>query len=126
MVSRLDIVRTAQVLIRSRGESAGFFAASRADQLLEKGDREGAQVWLSIMAAIEKLQSPETYSEREIYEAAVALIAGHGGSALYLARGRLDDCEELGDAPRVEMWKRTIAAIEELQRETPREGERVQ
>ncbi len=38
------------------GEEAARDAATRADTLLEGGDREGHRVWLSILEAIKELQ----------------------------------------------------------------------
>ena len=56
MVSDLDILRCASLMVRQHGEDAGIFAAQRADALLEKGDHEGKRVWTKIVAAIAGLQ----------------------------------------------------------------------
>ena len=56
MTSALDIYRSAKLLIDQHGEEAPIFAAMRADALLEAGDREGRQVWLSIREAIKELR----------------------------------------------------------------------
>ncbi len=41
-LSNLDILRTANILIRNHGEDAPIHAAMRADELLDKGDLDGA------------------------------------------------------------------------------------
>ncbi len=56
MVSDLDILRCASLMIRQHGEEAAIFAAQRADALLDKGDHEGKKVWTNIVAAIAGLQ----------------------------------------------------------------------
>lgn len=41
MISDLDIYRSANVLIRQRGDDAALEAAMRADAMSEKGDLDG-------------------------------------------------------------------------------------
>lgn len=55
-VSRLDIYRSAAVLIREHGDDAPLEAARRADAMLDKGDLEGQRVWRQILAAVKELQ----------------------------------------------------------------------
>lgn len=64
MPSKLDIYRSAAVLVREHGEDADLEAARRADAFLEKGDTGGQRVWLRILAAVKELQntSPEESS----------------------------------------------------------------
>lgn len=57
MISDLDIYRSAQVLIRQRGEDAPIVAALVMDQMLAKGDLEGLAVWKRIAAAVDELLS---------------------------------------------------------------------
>ena len=57
MISELDIWRAANLLIRQHGENAKIIAAHRADELLERGDRDGQIVWLRITRAVAELQS---------------------------------------------------------------------
>ena len=64
MVSELDILRCASLMICQYGEDAGIFAAQRADALLEKGDHEGKRVWTKIVAAISGLQGHPMQFER--------------------------------------------------------------
>lgn len=56
LISDLDILRCANLLIRQYGDAADFYACSRADELFERGDREGQRVWYRILAAIDALQ----------------------------------------------------------------------
>ena len=42
--------------IRQHGDDAGIFAGQRADELLLKGDIEGASTWQAIIRRIEQLQ----------------------------------------------------------------------
>jgi triphosphoribosyl-dephospho-CoA synthetase len=58
-VSDLDILRTATLVIQQHGESAAYYAAGRADELLEQGTVTGAATWRKIVEAIEKLQAME-------------------------------------------------------------------
>jgi hypothetical protein len=52
-----DIWRAANLLIRKHRADAEVVAARRADEMLERGDREGQLVWLRIMRAIVELQA---------------------------------------------------------------------
>ena len=54
-VSDLEILRLAKVLIKQHDASAVCIAASRADELLDVGDLDGAAVWRRIVKAIEAL-----------------------------------------------------------------------
>ena len=56
-VSDRDINATALIVIRQHGGSAAYFAAGRADELLDGGDAEGAALWRRILKAIERLQA---------------------------------------------------------------------
>ncbi len=55
MTADLDIYRTAKVLIDRYGDGASLHAASRADELLDKGDMEGRAVWIRIQEAMLEL-----------------------------------------------------------------------
>ena len=59
MTSDLDIYRSANELIKQRGEVADIEAAMRADERLAAGDMEGEAVWLRIVKAIEELGARE-------------------------------------------------------------------
>ena len=54
-----EIDRAANKLIEQHGEDAPIQAAMRHDELLEKGDMEGATVWKRILRAIDELLSEE-------------------------------------------------------------------
>lgn len=56
MISELDILRAANLLIGQHGANAELFAAQRADLMLERGDREGQLIW--IVRAVAELQAP--------------------------------------------------------------------
>ncbi len=56
MVSDLDIVRSAAVLIRHHGDAAPIEAAIRADDFLDQGDLIGFALWKRILAAVNELQ----------------------------------------------------------------------
>jgi len=56
----LDIWRAATLLIKEHGEDAEIVASQRADQMLDRGDRDGQHVWLRIRRAIADLQSAPT------------------------------------------------------------------
>jgi len=57
LVSDLDIYRAANLLILQHGENAEIFAAQRADEMLDRGERDGQLVWLRIRRAIAELQA---------------------------------------------------------------------
>ena len=59
MTSDLDIIRSANELIKQYGEAADIEAAMRADECLAAGDMEGEAVWLRIVKAVEELLSDE-------------------------------------------------------------------
>jgi hypothetical protein len=63
-------------------------------------------------------------SDPNIFRAAKLLIDQHGGEAATFAAGRADDLLEEGDIEGSAVWRRILAAIEELQR-GPREDETV-
>ena len=56
-VSEIDIWRSANELIKQHGANAGIRAAMKADELLAKGDLDGARVWRRIVRAVEELQA---------------------------------------------------------------------
>ncbi len=58
-MSRINIYRSANVLIRQHGEDAAIEAAMRADAMLEKGDLEGQAVWKRIVRVVEEIQQTE-------------------------------------------------------------------
>ncbi len=55
MISDLDVLRAAQLLVKRHGDNAPVVAAQRADELLDRGDLEGVAVWKSITRAVEEL-----------------------------------------------------------------------
>jgi hypothetical protein len=57
MTPDIDIWRAANLLIKQHGENAEIVAAQRADQMLERGDRDGEILWLRIRRAIIDLQA---------------------------------------------------------------------
>ena len=58
MIIDIDIYRTANLLIEQYGaDGAGMHAAMRADELLARGDMDGAAVWRQVITAIKELQN---------------------------------------------------------------------
>ena len=57
MIPDRDIWRAANLLIREHKAKADIMAARRADEMLERGDRDGQLVWLRIKRAIVELQA---------------------------------------------------------------------
>ena len=47
------------VLIEQHGEDASFWAAQKADAMLESGNLDGKRLWLKILEAIKDLLSKE-------------------------------------------------------------------
>jgi len=58
MIDDRDIWRAANLLIREHQNHAEVVAARRADEMLERGDRDGQLVWHRIMRATVELQRP--------------------------------------------------------------------
>lgn len=56
MIPDRDIWRAVKLLIREHGADAEIVAARRADEMLERSDRDGQLVWLRIRRAIVELQ----------------------------------------------------------------------
>jgi hypothetical protein len=56
MITDLDILRCAQILIKRYGDGAALEAAVRVDEMLDRGDSDGARVWRQIVDAIEEIQ----------------------------------------------------------------------
>lgn len=57
MVSQKDIYISAQLLIKEHGKKAEEVAEQRMHELLGKDDPKGAGAWLSIMGAINDLNT---------------------------------------------------------------------
>ncbi len=62
-------------------------------------------------------------SDIDIYRTASVLIREHGEEADFVAAQRADSFLDAGDMDGLAAWKRVLAAIKEIQREEPREGE---
>ena len=54
-VSDLDIYRSANELVKQRGEDAPVFAAMRADAMAKANDAEGYATWRRIVRAVYEL-----------------------------------------------------------------------
>jgi hypothetical protein len=57
MIPDRDIWRAANLLLRKHGVDAEVVATRRADEMLERGDRDGQLVWIRIRRAIADLQT---------------------------------------------------------------------
>ena len=64
-------------------------------------------------------------SEIDIYRTAGVLIREHGEDAALEAAQRADAMLEKGAIDGQRIWKRILAAVKEIQRQEPREGEAV-
>ena len=58
-MERIDIYRSAHLLIQKHGEDAVIEAAMKADAMLDKGDLGGQRVRKAIVKAIEEVQRGE-------------------------------------------------------------------
>ena len=58
-MDRIDIFRSAALLIQKHGDDAVLEAAMKADAMLDKGDLDGQRVWKAIVKVIEELQRGE-------------------------------------------------------------------
>ena len=65
-MDRIDIYRSAALLIKRYGEDAALEAAARADGLLDEGDLDGQRVWKAIVKAIEDIQRGERKEGEQI------------------------------------------------------------
>jgi hypothetical protein len=57
MIPDRDIWRAADLLIREHRADAEVVAARRADEMLERGDRDAQLVWIRIIRAIVEFQA---------------------------------------------------------------------
>ncbi len=62
-------------------------------------------------------------SDLDIYRSANVLIREHGGEAALEVAQRADAMLAKGDVDGLAAWKRILAAIEEIRRTEPAEGE---
>jgi hypothetical protein len=56
-MSDLEILRSAKLVLDHHGEDALIHAARRADALLERGDVQGYELWLAILAVLESARA---------------------------------------------------------------------
>jgi hypothetical protein len=64
-VSDRDVFATAKLLIKQHNGSAAYYAAGRADDLIDEGDFEGAAVWRRVAKAAEELLAMEPASGKK-------------------------------------------------------------
>ena len=64
MISDVDILRCANLMVRTHGAEAVAFARQRVDHLSAKGDPEGRRVWIRITAAVAGLLGQPLEFER--------------------------------------------------------------
>jgi hypothetical protein len=55
MIPEIDIWRVANLMLKRYGDKADIESAIRAEELSEKGDHNGAAVWLRVIDAIAQL-----------------------------------------------------------------------
>ena len=55
MTDEIDIFRAAKLMVFQHGDEAPIHTAMRADELLERGDMEGAAAWKRILRAVDEL-----------------------------------------------------------------------
>ncbi len=53
MADEIDIFRAAKLMVFQHGDDAPIHTAMRADELLERGDMEGAAAWRRILRAVD-------------------------------------------------------------------------
>jgi hypothetical protein len=64
-------------------------------------------------------------SDLDIYRTASVLIREHGDEAELVTAQRADSFLEAGDTDGQMIWKRVLAAVKEIKRREPEEGEAV-
>ena len=62
--------------------------------------------------------------DKDIWRVAKLLVKAHGGNAEAVAAQHVDERLSEGDLVGRDIWRQVLAAVQELQREKPREGER--
>ena len=62
-------------------------------------------------------------SNLDVYRSAHALIQQHGDTAAIEAAFRADAMLDKGDLDGAAVWRRIVAAVNEIQREEPKPGE---
>ncbi len=68
---------------------------------------------------------PPVTSDLDFYRTASVLLRKHGEDAALEAAQRADAILEKGSLDGQRVWKRVLAAVKEIQRQEPREGEAV-
>jgi len=58
-MDRIDIYRTARLLIERHGSKATIEAAMRSDEMMDLGDLHGVAVWNRVMRAIDELRAAD-------------------------------------------------------------------
>jgi hypothetical protein len=59
MILEIDIWRSANLMMQQHGDLADIEAATRADEMLAKGDIDGQRMWMRILRAIDVLRTIE-------------------------------------------------------------------
>jgi len=57
LVTDLEILRTARLVLDHHGRDALTHAAQHADELLERGDVRGYEIWPAILAVLESARA---------------------------------------------------------------------
>lgn len=63
MVSDLDLLRSARLVLDQYGEDALIHAAERAEELLERGDVEGCEVWCKIGGILQAARLAQSFKD---------------------------------------------------------------
>ena len=58
-ITALDILRSANILIRSHGEDAEIECAAKCDEHLAAGDMDRYRLWVAILKGIKELRRTE-------------------------------------------------------------------
>ena len=67
MTDEIDIFRAAKLMVFQHGDDAPIHTAMRADDLLERGDMEGAAAWRRILRAVDELLVRERPTDATVH-----------------------------------------------------------
>ena len=67
MTSDIDIYRAAHLLVKNYGDDAPVHAAVRIDELMERGDLDGRDVWRRILRAVDELLAKARHDGAKVH-----------------------------------------------------------
>lgn len=133
-VSREEITAVARKMIELHGKRAPHEASERSRTALHAEDMDTYDLWLAIGGTITSILYPDfharsyeepksQYSEADVWAAARQIMKIDPQYPSITAAQRADGLLDEGDMEGSAFWIRVTKALEELERNAPRDGE---